>query len=149
MEMDRGRLEQERRHVAATAPATVFLVTMLDSFHLGGWGMYPTLAAGLALVIASIAQVVRPDRGRALLRQLTWLVALFALLGFLTGVIKCFVACGDAPGYQVAQLALAGMGESLTNLALGLAMLAVARIVHTFGAARGDTGTELADPHAG
>jgi hypothetical protein len=125
---------------------------MLEAFHLGGWGMYPTLAAGLALVVASIAHVMRPDRGRALLRQLTWLVALLALLGFLTGVIKVFVACGEAPGYQLAQLALAGTGESLTNVALGLVMLAVARIVLTFGAARGRLSTssdaELADPHA-
>jgi hypothetical protein len=128
----------------------VFLVTMLDLFHLGGWGMYPTLAACIALVVASIAHVLHPERGRALVHQLTWLVSLLAVLGFLTGIIKCFCACADAPAYAIERFVIAGTGESLTNIALGLAVLAVARIVLTFGAARGGgEGAELADPHAG
>ena len=66
---------------------------MIDAFHLGGWGMYPTTLAGLALLFAAIQWTREPDRRRwQIVRSLRGLTMLFSSLGFVTGVIKSFIS---------------------------------------------------------
>ena len=62
----------------------------------------------------------------------------------MTGVIKSLIACGDVK--DPIPMALVGVGESLTNIGLGLVMLVAAAIMIAIGTARRGT-VELADPH--
>jgi hypothetical protein len=43
---------------------------------------------------------------------------------------------------------IVGVGESLANIVLGLAVLVVARVAMALGSVGRDTGAHLADPHA-
>jgi len=122
---------------------------MGEAFRLGGWGMYPTAIAGLVLVFTSIKYAVAPDpKRRALVRALAMLVFLAACLGFTSGVIRTLLGAAkqttDA-GNVIAQ----GVGESLENIGLGLALLVMAGIATAIGTARsaprspGASGAEL------
>ncbi|HEY5952689.1 MAG TPA: hypothetical protein VIV40_44625 [Kofleriaceae bacterium] len=114
------------------------------AFHQGGWGMYPTSFFAVVLIAAAVRYTLNPDRRRLfLVRHLGALVALSGVLGFITGVIKTFT---NLPSDQL-YIAFIGVGESLNNVALAIAMLILARIITSFGAAR-DLGSasELVDP---
>ncbi|HEY1811860.1 MAG TPA: hypothetical protein VGG74_05855 [Kofleriaceae bacterium] len=105
---------------------------MTDAFHMGGWGMYPTLIAGLVLVATAIGFAISPDaRRRLLVRALASLTLLVGTLGFVSGVIKTFTSC--APTFQIA---LEGIGESLANIGLALVMLVMAGIATAIGVGR-------------
>lgn len=123
---------------------------MIDAFRLGGFGMYPTAIAGLVLVVTALRYAARPDRAtRALARSLSILVALVGVLGFTTGVIKCFISCGSASPSDIPTFVVVGTGESLCNVGLALVLLVFSRIAISFGTYRagGSTAAELADPH--
>jgi hypothetical protein len=117
---------------------------MQEAFRLGGWGMYPTTFIGLVLLVAAVSYARHPASRRALVvRNLNILTMLSATLGFVTGVIKCFIS---VPTDEM-HLAVVGVGESLNNIGLGLVILVLARIAMTFGAARDATPpSELVDP---
>src|SRR3954470_3328233 len=86
---------------------------MQDAFRQGGWGMYPTLAIGLVLVISALHYAWRPERaGAVIARRLSVLTMLSATLGFVTGVIKCFVAIGETD-WAITRYIVVGVGESL------------------------------------
>ena len=123
---------------------------MSDPFHLGGWGMYPTTVAGLILIAAAIQYARRPEPRRMhLVRALSFLTFLTGSLGFITGVIKSFIAAGQA-AQESGNLALIGVGESLNNLGLAFSTMIVAWICVAIGAARctpNQSGAELTDPH--
>ena len=108
---------------------------MLDAFHLGGWGMYPTTIIGLVLVATALRH---PTQRIALVCTLSLLTALSGLLGFVTGVIKSFtsVAAVDARDAPVA--ALVGVGESLCNIGLALVLLIAAWLAIAVARARAD-----------
>jgi hypothetical protein len=122
---------------------------MGEAFRLGGWGMYPTAIAGLVLVFTSIKYAVTPDpKRRALVRALAMLVLLAACLGFTTGVIHTLIGAAEqttGAGNVIAE----GVGESLENIGLGLALLVMAGIATAIGTARsaprapGASGAEL------
>lgn len=119
---------------------------MGEAFHHGGWGMYPTTFIGFVLLAAATMYWLKPDRRRrAVVRNLEMLTLLSGVLGFTTGVIKTFMAVGDADP----RLAIVGTGESLNNVGLALCMLILARILITLGSARDTTApSELVDPRA-
>jgi hypothetical protein len=108
--------------------------TIMDAFRLGGWGMYPTLVAGLVLVGVAVWHAVKPDRGRVgVLVGLGIMTIVAGTLGFVTGVIATMSHVKDAADRGVA---LVGLGESLHNVALALALIMLATIAGTVGAFR-------------
>jgi hypothetical protein len=123
---------------------------MLDAFRLGGWGMYPTLIAGIILMFSAIQYARHPDRGRLrVVRFLGVLVILTSCLGFVTGVIKTCTGVTPELGPDLGMTVVIGVGESLNNIGLGLVWLVMATIVATLGASRARAnGAELTDPHA-
>ncbi len=123
---------------------------MFDAFRLGGWGMYPTLVAGLILMMFAFQYARNPDAGRLrVVRFLGVLVALTSCLGFVAGVIKTCTSVTPDLGPDLGMTVVIGVGESLVNIGAGLVWLVMATIVATFGAARGRAnGAELTDPHA-
>jgi len=120
------------------------LETIQGAFHQGGWGMYPTTFIGLVLLAAAVRYMRNPERRRqVLLRHLNVLVALSGTLGFFTGVIKTFT---NLPSDQL-YIAFIGVGESLNNVTLAIALMILARIITAFGAARGtDSPSDLVAP---
>jgi hypothetical protein len=124
---------------------------MMEAFRLGGFGMYPTLVAGILLVVTAVRYARKPEHdSRPLIRQLSILTALVGTLGFITGVIHCFIACGSAPVNEIPIYVVVGTGESLCNVGLALVMLVAARAATSFGTYRsGSRGpATLHDPHA-
>jgi hypothetical protein len=124
---------------------------MGEAFRLGGWGMYPTAIVGLVLVAAAVQCARQPDARRfRLVRHLSVLTFLVATLGFITGVIKSFIAAGSAEPHELGGLVITGVGESLNNIGLGLVLLVIASIAASVGAYRAGSrsdGAELTDPH--
>ncbi|MFN0247908.1 MAG: hypothetical protein ACKV2T_13550 [Kofleriaceae bacterium] len=123
---------------------------MLDAFRLGGWGMYPTLIAGIFLMVSAFQYARRPEAVRLrVLRFLGVLVILTSTLGFVTGVIKTCTHVTPELGSDLGMFVVIGVGESLTNIGAGLVWLVMATIVATFGASRSRaTDAALTDPHA-
>ena len=122
---------------------------MLDAFRLGGWGMYPTLVAGLLLMFFASQYARHPEPSRSsVVRHLGVLVLLTSCLGFVTGVIKTCTSVTPELGPDLGMTVVIGVGESLTNIGAGLVWLVMARIVVTLGASRARaSGAELTDPH--
>jgi hypothetical protein len=122
---------------------------MLDAFRLGGWGMYPTLIAGLILMFAAIQYARNPERARLrVVRSLGVLVMLTSMLGFVTGVIKTCTSVTPDLGSELGMHVVIGVGESLTNIGAGLCWLVMATVVATVGASRARANAaELTDPH--
>ena len=122
---------------------------MLDAFHLGGWGMYPTLVAGLILMYSAFQFARHPDPARLrVVRCLGVLVVLTSTLGFVTGVINTCTHVTPDLGPDLGMTVVIGVGESLVNIGAGLVWLVLATITATVGASRArSTGADLADPH--
>jgi hypothetical protein len=120
------------------------LETISGAYHQGGWGMYPTTFMGLVLLAAAVRYARNPNRQRLFFaRHLSALVALSGTLGFITGVIKTFT---NLPSDEL-YIAFIGVGESLNNVALAVALMICARIITSVGAARDtDSASELVDP---
>lgn len=111
---------------------------MSEAYRLGGWGMYPTTIIGLLLLLAAVLYAIHPDRRRIpVVLSLGVMTFLSGSLGFVTGVIKTLlVASSDDPPGPVGTIAAAGIGESLNNVGLALAILVLACIVTTIGLLR-------------
>jgi hypothetical protein len=110
--------------------------------------MYPTTIAGLLLVIAAIQYARQPDRRRiGIVRTLSVLTFLVSCLGFVTGLIKSFTAVANVDPHDVGTCVVMGVGESLNNIGLGLALLIVAAIATAIGRLRAGTSADLTDPH--
>jgi len=115
--------------------------------------MYPTALVGLVLVFGAIQYARDPDRGRLqIVRCLSVLALLTSCLGFVSGVIRSFIAGAGVDAKDLGNVVIAGVGESLTNVGLGLVVLVMAWILVTIGAYRAGSARasreDLADPHA-
>jgi len=109
---------------------------ILDSFHNGGWGMWPTLIVGLLMIGISARYAVSPERRFVpLIVASSTLTFLVGALGFVTGLSASTTSSFDAIEARPALMA-AGFGESLNDVALALVLLAVGMIAVTVGAAR-------------
>lgn len=109
---------------------------MGEAFRMGGWGMFPTSIFGLLMVAAAIRYALSPER-RFVPLQVTLGIMTLASggLGFVTGVIKS-VSSIDSVGADKRWIWLLGMGESLHNIALALALVTIAAIAASVGAGR-------------
>jgi hypothetical protein len=109
---------------------------MRDAFCMGGWGMYPTLVFGLLMIAASVRYAVRPEGRFVPLQVSLGLVTFLAgSLGFVTGVIKSFLAMGQvAPDNR--WIWLLGTGEALNCVGLALTLLIIAALAASVGALR-------------
>ncbi len=108
---------------------------ILDSFHNGGWGMWPTLVVGLMMIGVSARYAVSPDRRFVpLIVASSVLTFLTGALGFVTGLIATsqYYDMFAAPPNVV----VVGFGESLNDVGLALVLLAVGMIAVTVGTAR-------------
>ena len=111
--------------------------------------MYPTLLAGVVLVVAAIHYARTPDAGRLrVVRNLQALALLVGTLGLISGVIHGFTSIGERSPYDAGQLAITCVGEALCCVGLALVMLVASTIATSIGAHRAaSTGATLADPH--
>ena len=111
-----------------------------ESFHQGGWGMWPTLVVGLLMIGVSARYAVSPEkRFVPLIVASGTLTFLMGALGFVTGLIASATHVfpgGDIQPATNPLVMLIGIGESLNDLALAIVMLAVGMIAVTVGAAR-------------
>jgi hypothetical protein len=110
---------------------------MSEAFIAGGWGMYPTLLAGLALLGTSLRYATRPDsRYVPLLLTLGLFTLLAGSLGFVTGVMNLLRAYAGPLADQGPSVLYLGLQESLHNVALALLMTTVSTIAASIGAWR-------------
>jgi hypothetical protein len=113
--------------------------------------MYPTLFAGIVLVIAAGRFAFAPARGRlAPIVGLGVLVSLTSVLGFVTGIIRTTAGAGQInDAYERGGVIVVGFSESLHNIGLGLCLLVLATLGVVVGLARGKAqggASELVDP---
>lgn len=111
---------------------------MLNAFRAGGWGMLPTTVVGLLLIVVAVLYAIRPERRRLpLVLSLSLLTLLCGCLGFLSGVISTLRMAADGELDKPASvIVMSGTSESLFNLLLALAILALAMIIVADGALR-------------
>lgn len=110
---------------------------MLESFRLGGWGMYPTAVFGLLLLAASVRYAIRPD-GRWVPLQIALGILTLAAgsLGFVTGLIATTTHLDEVPVDRVTLIGALGFGESLHNVSLALVLVVLGALAASVGAAR-------------
>lgn len=110
---------------------------MSEALIAGGFGMYPTLIAGLALLVTSLRYASRPESRYVPLMITLGLFTLFAGgLGFITGVINLLRAyAGPLAGQGPAVLYL-GFHEALHNIALALLLTTASALAASVGAWR-------------
>jgi hypothetical protein len=110
--------------------------TMIEAFHLGGWGMFPTTLFGVLLLAASIRYAFSPDKRFVPLQVSLGIITLASGgLGFVTGVIKSFMAI-DGVGADMKWIWMLGVGESLHNVAAAFALVTIGAIAASIGAYR-------------
>ncbi len=110
---------------------------MRDAFIAGGWGMYPTLIAGLALLATSLRYASRPESRYVPLMITLGLFTLFAgTLGFVSGVMTCLRAYAGPLANEGSIVLYLGIEESLHNIALALLLTTSSAIAASMGAWR-------------
>lgn len=106
------------------------------AFMDGGWGMIPTSLFGLLLLAAAIRYAMSPEARYVPLQLSLGIMTLAAGgLGFTTGLIKSVSVLGKVEPDQ-RWIWLLGMGESLNNIALALALVTLSAIAASVGAYR-------------
>jgi hypothetical protein len=111
---------------------------MLDAFIAGGFGMYPTLLAGLGLLAACLRYARRPEAHHVPLMLCLGLFTLMAgALGFVTGVMAMLRGFGTSAGDVRPEVLLSlGLQESLHNIALALLLVTLSVLAASVGAWR-------------
>ncbi len=108
-----------------------------ESFHQGGWPMYPILLLGILLILAAGKYAAHPDtRQLQLVRCLGAVTIGFGFLGTILGMIHCLGAMAEVPLELVVKISMLGLGESLNNLSLALLLGIIAGLLTAVGALR-------------
>ena len=107
---------------------------MKDAFIAGGWGMYPTLLAGLALIATCLQYARRPQpRYVPLMLSLGIFTMMAGALGFATGLLSMLqYYTGDMQPI----ILFAGFSESLHNVVLALLLITLGAMLASVGAWR-------------
>ncbi|MCY1077917.1 hypothetical protein [Archangium lansingense] len=110
---------------------------MKEAFIAGGFGMYPTLIAGLALLFTSLRYASRPESRYVPLMLTLGLFTIFAGgLGFITGVMNLLRAYAGPLAAQGPSVLYLGLQEALHNVALALLLSTTSAIAASIGAWR-------------
>jgi hypothetical protein len=110
---------------------------MSDAFIAGGWGMYPTLIAGLALLATCLRYAARPESRFVPLMLTLGLFTLFAgFLGFTTGLLNLLRAYAGPLASEGPTVLFIGIYECLHNVALALLMTTASAVAASIGAWR-------------
>lgn len=110
---------------------------MQDFFTAGGWGMYPTLLAGLAFIATCFQYSRRPEsRYVPLMVALGLFTLLAGALGFATGLISLLRYYASPAAEQGPQVLFAGFSESLHNVVLALLLSTLGALLASVGAWR-------------
>jgi hypothetical protein len=112
---------------------------MLNAFHEGGWGMYPTFVLGLITLGTALRFAFRGD-GRLLgfVESMTRAILFTGLLGFVTGMIMVGRYVEAHPADDAARILVQGAGEAVNNLALAFTMISLIHLVLAVGRRRVD-----------
>lgn len=102
-------------------------------FEEGGWGMYPTLIFGFALVAAAVLSVFQAER--------RWLTFIFGALTFCAGVLGTSMGLINTMRYvakttpaEMVPIGATGIAESLNNLVLANILIVIALLVSAVAA---------------
>jgi hypothetical protein len=126
-----GALSSVRAAIRAEEEAVMF-----EAWKMGGFGMFPTAIFGVLLVASAIRYALSPERRYVPLQLSLGVMTLSAGgLGFVTGMIKSALAIEGA-GAERRWVWILGMGESLANVALALALVTLAALAASVGALR-------------
>ena len=110
---------------------------LVDSFHEGGWPMFPILVIGALLVISAGRYVLNPEpRYLPVVKTLSGATLVLGVLGTVLGVIHSLSGIHEVPPDMAVKLSLMGSGESLNNLALSLFMVFFASVLTAVGVLR-------------
>jgi hypothetical protein len=110
---------------------------MMEAFEAGGWGMYPTLLAGVGLLVASLMYARHPEARYVPLMVTLGLFTLFAGgLGFCTGLISLLHYYTSHQAEHGPIVLFAGLKEALHNVALALLLITVSALSASVGALR-------------
>lgn len=110
---------------------------MLHSFIEGGFGMYPTLLAGLCLLATCVQYARRPERRYVPLMTALGLFTLLAGgLGFATGIMSLLQAFTGPLASEGPIVLFVGFREALNNVVLALLLSAIAALFASVGAWR-------------
>jgi hypothetical protein len=110
---------------------------MFEAFRLGGWPMFPTAFFGLLLIGVALRYAFEPSQRWVPLQiALGILTVTMGGLGFVAGLIMTTTHVSGLEAGKVNQIALEGFGESLNNLSLALACVALAALLASVGTAR-------------
>lgn len=110
---------------------------MTEAFIAGGFGMYPTLLAGLALLGTCLRYASRPEqRFVPLMLTLGLFTLLAGGLGFITGLISLLRAYTGPLAGEGPSILFIGVQEALHNVALALLMTMVSALAASVGAFR-------------
>ena len=110
---------------------------MENAFIAGGWGMYPTLLAGLALVATCLQYARQPgSRYVPLMLSLGLFTLISGALGFASGLISLLRYYTSAGSDVATSVLFMGFCESLHNVALALMLSMLGALLASVGAWR-------------
>ncbi|WNG58255.1 hypothetical protein F0U59_28570 [Archangium gephyra] len=110
---------------------------MREAFIAGGFGMYPTFIAGLALLLTSARYASRPESRYVPLMITLGFFTLFAgSLGFVTGIMNLMRAYAGPLADQGPSVLYLGFQEALHNVALALLLTTMSALAASVGAWR-------------
>jgi hypothetical protein len=107
---------------------------MLDAFHLGGWGMYPTTILGIAFLLTvgrSFGDRNRDQQRVGAALVLAGSVLVSGFLGLTTGIMRTLRVATESELPDLAVVCI-GTAEALNNIVLALLFLVIGGILAAF-----------------
>lgn len=102
-------------------------------FTEGGFGMYPTLVFGFALVASAVMSIPQPHR--------RWLTFVFGALTFASGVLGTSMGLintmryvAKAPAAEQLSFSAVGIAESMNNMVLSMILVIIALLISAVAA---------------